>query len=501
MLDPPHRQMEIGGPGTLMSYWTPGAPSRVCRVLDPVGPRARAPEVISDQVKEGACDRRVAHSGVSAKVRAMSGASRKLRVIHFGSGGGKGVTRIVANLAIGHSARGCFDTLVVFRRKRGRALGTAFQRDLAFAGVGWREVVPRPKLRTVAELRNIIRVFRPDVFVAHGYCEHIWGRFAALAEAVPVVVHVEHAHEHYSLLNRWRSRRLARRTDAIVGVSEGVKARLVELGLPRDRLSIIYNGIQLQQYVEPPPPPCAQREAAIVMVARFASSKDHATLIRAVALLRQRGMDVRTRLVGDGKRLSRLKAHWWCWRLGVTDLVDFLGPRNNVSTLFRQHRVAVLSTHSEGFGLAVAESMAAGCAVVASCVCGVEELIEHNRTGWLATPLDPGALADGIAAALGPAGERWAAACAPIARARFGLDRMTEDYERLIEHLVRSKARAVVASTAALRGVPRLAPEMSGGEALQIDGVAAHRAHDPLGVEQREVAAGRQRMEAIDVDT
>lgn len=366
----------------------------------------------------------------------------KLRVIHFGSGGGKGVTRVLTDLAQGHAARGAYEPLIVYRRKRGKPLGEAFRRDLAASGVAFREVSPRPKWRTIAELREIIREFRPDVFVAHGYSEHLSGRLAAIAEGVPVVVQAEHAHERYKWFDLGRSRRLAAHTDAIVGVSRGVVERLRELGFPAEKLHVVYNGVRVDRFMAAQPKPWAEREPAVVMAARFGQPKDQRTLIRAAALLRDRGTPVRVRLAGGGKKLERWRAQWLVRRLGLGDWVEFLGQRSDLPEVFRQHQVAVMSTRREGFGLVVIEGMAAGCAVVGSRAPGVEELIEDGRTGWLATTGDAEAFAAAITAALGPDGASRAAAGADYASTGFGVDRMAAEYERLFDGLLAAKRGA-----------------------------------------------------------
>lgn len=368
-----------------------------------------------------------------------SSPTRKLRVIHFGSGGGKGVTRVMTDLGQGHAAGHAFEPLIVYRRKRGKPLGEAFQRDLAACGVPYREVCPRPKFRTLAELRAIIREFRPDVFVAHGYSDHIWGRMVAIEEGVPVIVHVEHAHERYKWLHLRRSRRLALKTDAIVGVSKGVVERLRELGFAGEKLHTIYNGVRVERFVAPTPQLWIRREPAVVMASRFGQPKDQRTLIRAAALLRDRGTPVRVQLVGGGKKLEIWRAKWLVRWLGMGELVEFLGPRSDLPGILWKHQVAVISTRREGFGLVAIESMAAGCAVVGSRAPGVAELIEDGRTGWLATTGDPVSFADAIAEALGAEGPVRASAGAAFARAGFGLGRMATEYEQLFEQLYAAK--------------------------------------------------------------
>jgi glycosyltransferase involved in cell wall biosynthesis len=261
----------------------------------------------------------------------------------------------------------------------------------------------------------------------------------ALEEGVPVVVQAEHAHERYKWLHLWRSRRLAPRTDAIVGVSRGVVDRLRELGFPPEKLHVIYNGVRVERFMSAQPKPWAEREPAVVMAARFGQPKDQRTLIRAAALLRDRGTPIRVRLAGGGKKLELWRARWLVRRLGLGDWVQFLGPRGDLPEVFRQHQVAVMSTRREGFGLVVIEAMAAGCAVVGSRAPGVEELIEHGCTGWLATAGDPESFAEGILAALGGKGPVWAAAGAAYASNGFGVERMAAEYERLFDGLLAAK--------------------------------------------------------------
>ena len=138
---------------------------------------------------------------------------------------------------------------------------------------------------------RLCREFRPDVLVAHGFSEHLWGRYAGLLAKVPHLVHVEHnTRERYTAWRLAQTRWLARRTDRIVGCSEGVRLRLLEMGMPPERTIAIPNGIRLAPFADADAHPFAQRIPGIVMVARFSKQKDHATLIRAVALLRDRGL-------------------------------------------------------------------------------------------------------------------------------------------------------------------------------------------------------------------
>jgi glycosyltransferase involved in cell wall biosynthesis len=82
--------------------------------------------------------------------------------------------------------------------------------------------------------------------------------------------------------------------------------------------------------------------------------------------------------------------------VGLADRIVFLGFVANPAPLFRAADVFVLASHSEPFGLVVAEAREAGCAIVGSNVGGVPEVLEQGRAGLLTPPNDPVALAAAI---------------------------------------------------------------------------------------------------------
>jgi glycosyltransferase involved in cell wall biosynthesis len=162
------------------------------------------------------------------------------------------------------------------------------------------------------------------------------------------------------------------------------------------------------------------------MVARFARQKDQATLVRAVALLRERGLRPPVKLVGGGKERHVGRVRRLCAELGLDDgQVEFTGVRRDVPELLMQHQLCVLSTHYEGMPLALLEGMAAGCAVIGSDVPGVRGVVRDGDDGRLVPGGDAAALADAIAALL----QDPAAAAAMAARGRR---RAAQDYSRAL---------------------------------------------------------------------
>lgn len=354
------------------------------------------------------------------------------RILHFVTGGFSGATQVALDLVEAARVSQRTEPLLVLRRKPQTPRSRI--ETLREQGVPLATVAPWPHALTVWQLVRLCREFRPDVLVAHGFSEHLWGRYAGLIAKVPALVHVEHnSRERYT---RWRlaqARWLAQRTARIVGVSEGVRRHLLDLGFPEDRTVAIPNGIRLERFAHADAHPLETREPGIVMSARFARQKDHATLLRAIAVLKDRGLRPPVWLAGSGKRRHLQAAQRLCRTLGLDGQVHFLGHCNDIPGLLMRQRICVLSTHYEGMPLSLVEGMAAGCAVVGTAVPGVRELIEHEETGLLVPHEDPVALAEAIADLLSDLAkaEHLGRRARQAAIERHGLDRMRQRYEEL----------------------------------------------------------------------
>ena len=354
-------------------------------------------------------------------------AVRRPRVLHFVTGGFSGATQVAVDLVRAHAASGRCEALLVLRRKRHtrneRVQALRDQGLVVETVAGWAHVA------TIWQLVALCRRFQPDVLVAHGFSEHLWGRYAGLIAGVPHLVHVEHnSRERYTA---WRLRQalwLAERTDLIVGVSEGVRQSLLARGFPAAKTVAIPNGIALGPYELARHPAWADRVPGIVMAARFARQKDHATL------LRDRGLTPPVKLAGGGKAAAQRAARKLCTALGLDGQVEFLGHCGDVPGLLMGHRICVLATHYEGMPLSLIEGMAAGCAVVGSRVVGVQEIIDDGRNGLLAAHADPASLADALERRLvrDDEAQRMAQAAQEDARRLYSLQTVTKRYEDLL---------------------------------------------------------------------
>lgn len=357
------------------------------------------------------------------------------RILHFVTGGFSGATQVAIDLCMAARDVPGIQTLLVLRRKR--STSDVRVQALREQGLQVRVVSNWLHILTVRELRAIIRAWRPDIVFAHGFSDHIWGRQAAVAEGVPRIFHVEHnSRERYTPRRLRQALQLASHTQASIGVSEGVRASLIERGFPPQQCLAIPNGIAMERFPDSLlPSRWEEREAAIVMASRFGRQKDHTTLIRALALLRARGLQPPLYLAGAGSPWQRRKVRALATRLGLASQVDFLGNVADLPQRLATTRVFVLSTHWEGMPLALVEAMAAGCACIGSDVTGVSEVIAHERTGLLVPHADANAMADALQRLLQDVtfARQLGEAARHRALAEHGRERMWQRYRALLE--------------------------------------------------------------------
>lgn len=311
------------------------------------------------------------------------------------TGGFSGATQVAVDLCLAAVQSHDAEVLLVLRRKR----NTDNARIQALIDLGLNvQVVPGwAHLATVIALYKIAKKFQPDILVAHGFSEHLWGRYAGLLAKVPHLVHVEHnSRERYSRWRLWQAQWLAQRTAAIVGVSEGVRTALLEHGFPADICKAIPNGVNLHHFQETALTPWENREKTIIMASRFAKQKDQGTLIEALAILQRKGIQATLEFAGLGKNRLIEKAQQRVSTLNLQMSVKFLGQVQDLPSRLMSRKIFVLSTHYEGMPLALVEAMAAGCACIGTNVVGVREVIDDGVNGLLVPENDAQALADAI---------------------------------------------------------------------------------------------------------
>lgn len=162
----------------------------------------------------------------------------------------------------------------------------------------------------------------------------------------------------------------------IVCITPEVKSTLADLGVSRQKLCVIYNGIEIEKFLKAVAYDRAQfgyneDDIVLVMVAAFRREKDHSTVIKSLLRLDHR---YKLLLAGGGYQKDQVVEE--VRSLGLEDRVKLIGIRNDIERVLKSCDIGILSSHWEGFGLAAVEAMAAGLPVVASNVPGLSDVVK-----------------------------------------------------------------------------------------------------------------------------
>ena len=227
--------------------------------------------------------------------------------------------------------------------------------------------------------------------------------------------------------------------------SEVIARELQSEGIPKSKIRVIYNGIDLLAYSTL----IVDRNAAraklgvgqdhlvFSSVANLFAYKGHADLLQALHKISARLPHSWTLLVagrdvdGNLARLIDLRN-----RLGLAPHVRLLGERLDVPIIFSASDIHVSASHTEGLPNNVLEAMSCGLPVVATAVGGVPELVIDNVTGLLVPARDVDALGTALLALaddsecrrrMGRAAHERIAACFPIQRSVAAFERLYRD--------------------------------------------------------------------------
>jgi glycosyltransferase involved in cell wall biosynthesis len=310
-------------------------------------------------------------------------------------------------------------------------------------------------LRAVLSLARLIRRERPTILHTHTAKAGAVGRLAALLAGgarPPIVVHTFHGHVlrgyfgpvrtfGFRQLERW----LARMTTSLVAVSPEVRDDLVGLGVaPRDRFTVVRLGIQLEERVADHDRRDETRRVlgigpdsfTVGWIGRMTAVKRTSDVLLAFKRLRERGVDARLCMVGDGPDREPLerRAH----ELGIMRNTLFLGYQEDVAPFYAAFDAMILPSGNEGTPVSAIEALAAGRPVVATRVGGVPDVVRDGEDGFLVDTGDVDMLADRLArlaedpklrAAMGEAGRSRVLA-------RYSVERLIDDVDRLYRSLL-----------------------------------------------------------------
>ncbi len=299
--------------------------------------------------------------------------------------------------------------------------------------------------------------WRPDI--VHVHCVGPNGLYALilswlLHSTLVVTSHGEQTMDaeriyERSALQRWILRRLLKRAAAVTACSTDALRNLQPYGSGATLSVAVPNGVDLAEFLRPSIVSPHTRPY-ILALGRHVWNKGFDVLLHAYASLASRYPDVDLVVAGDGPVHADLVA--LSQKLGLDKRIVFPGrtDRAMTATLFHHARFFVLPSLQEPFGIVNLEAMAAGKAVIATCVGGVPDIVHQGWNGLLVPPGDAGALADEIETLLRDSAlaEALGAAGARLVGERYTWDMVADSYLAVYEHALSHPGQ---------RGAPRVA--------------------------------------------
>ena len=251
------------------------------------------------------------------------------------------------------------------------------------------------------KLDAYLRAFRPDVVLTHGNRAAGLALFPGMRSADRTVV---------VLHNAFFKRHLARARAAFC-VSHSI-AVATEKALPGVPLTVLPNFAELEVFA----PRTAWRDPPVIgALGRLHDQKGFDILVRAAAILRDRGVPFRLRIGGEGEDRPKLEGLIRDFTLG--DRIELAGWISPPGPFLADLDLFVVPSRYEPFGLVVIEAMAAGVPILASALEGPQEVLADGRFGRLVKSEDPEALARALTEAMGESDALLAVAQAAQAEA------------------------------------------------------------------------------------
>lgn len=277
-------------------------------------------------------------------------------------------------------------------------------RDL---GIDYCEVAETSRFdrRTLPALRRIAQERQIDIVHANGYKSAFYAfRLARAERLIPMAT--AHGWTGYSWRERFvyypGERLILRRFPGVIAVSSQIRETLIRWGCKPNRVHVLLNGIDTDEFHRRPEAAKSVRDSLGVgpgdvvlgAVGRLERQKRFDVLLEAVKLLLPKQPNLRLFIAGEGSLKRQLAMQ--IEQLGIADHCRLLGHCADISRLYQAFDVLVQSSDYEGTPTVVVEAMAMEIPVVATESGGTRELLQDGVHGLIVPLRNPPALAAAI---------------------------------------------------------------------------------------------------------
>lgn len=318
---------------------------------------------------------------------------KKIKVLHVAQAAG-GVDRYLRML-LKYLDRDKFENIVVlsqdFRKSDYKELVSAFEQIEMTRAIGSND------LKSIREVRKLIKKYRPDIVYAHSskagaivrlanvgirnysvYNPHGWAFNMRVSNKKRFL---------YSLIERLA----APFCEKIICISEAEKRSALDKRICKeDKLQVIYNGVDIESYENGPHGEIKRmdlgipEEALVIgMVGRVSQQKAPDIFVKAAKLIKGRIPSAHFIIVGNGEQEREIRKY--AEDNGFADSLHITGWVDNPMSYVELFDIACLLSRWEGFGLALPEYMMARKPIVASNIDAIPNIIKNEENGLLVT--------------------------------------------------------------------------------------------------------------------
>lgn len=263
-------------------------------------------------------------------------------------------------------------------------------------------------LSAISRIRKILVEHDVRILHAHDYKSSFYGLIASWRLGIRRVT-TAHGTTRDSRWKRWclyvNERFVYRFFDAVIAVSDEIRAHLESMRTRKDRIRVIENGIDPAGLGGaesgtglPAPLPAPPDRRTFAVIGRLVPDKGHRFFLSAFAGVVRAHPEAAAVVIGDGP--SRADIATQVRDLGLEQDVFFCGVRTDMQNVYDKIDFLVIPSLTEGIPYVLLEAMINRVPVLATEVGGIPKLLENGASGYLVPPGDINALERGMLAML-----------------------------------------------------------------------------------------------------
>jgi glycosyltransferase involved in cell wall biosynthesis len=228
--------------------------------------------------------------------------------------------------------------------------------------------------------------------------------------------------------------------DAVIAVSREIQDELLQAGFAPEKIHLIPNGVDFQEFRRTRPLP-ANPVRRFILLGRRTPQKGIDTALKAIKILADKGLATGLELNCYGWDYAEWDYRQMARELAVDRYVNFLPFQPEVVEVYQEAYSLILPSLAEGLSNVLLEAMAMEMPVIASRVSGSLEVVDHLRNGLLIPPTSPEALALAMELVLTKPdlALTWGREARSKVMAHYSLDAVAQKYAELYELLAPKK--------------------------------------------------------------